>query len=82
MFNWWFSLAPGIQWCCFTTSGSPGVTIRCSCRVLISDSSQALFLVCLFPMLFIDGLENFRVDQMFRTAAEAIGEGADLVKHV
>ena len=35
-FNWWFSFAPVFQTSCFTPWGSPGVTIRCFCRVLIS----------------------------------------------
>ena len=35
--NWWFSFALVYQWCCLTPLGSPGVTIRCFCRVLSSD---------------------------------------------
>ena len=38
-FNWWFSFAPGFQWCCLTTKGSSSVTIHCFYRVHISDSS-------------------------------------------
>ena len=34
----------------FHTLGSPGVTER-FCRVLVSDSSKALFVIYLFPML-------------------------------
>ena len=38
------------QWYYFTPYDSPGVIIR-FCRVLISDSSEALFMICFFPTL-------------------------------
>ena len=31
--------------------GSPGATILCLCRVLISDVSYVLSVICLFPVL-------------------------------
>ena len=36
----------GISVVFFDTLGSPGVKKRCFCRVLISDSLQALFVLC------------------------------------
>ena len=32
----------------FDNVGSPGVAVRCFCRVFISDSSQVLIVICLF----------------------------------
>ena len=43
-------ISPVFQWYCFTPRGSPSATIR-FCRVLISDSSYAIFVICLYPML-------------------------------
>ena len=50
-FNWWFSFVPVFNVVLLDTQGSSGVIIHCLCRVLISDSSYTLSVICLFPFL-------------------------------
>ena len=84
-FNCWFSFAPVFQWCCSTPERSPGVAIRCFCRVLNFVSSQYLSVIYLFPVMIhwwvrkpSLGPNNF----MFWAITEAEGRGWDPVKPV
>ena len=65
-FNWWFFVCSGISVVLIYTQGSPKVTISCFClRIVLSDSSLAFFVICLFPMLLIERLGNRHADQTF-----------------